>query len=416
MTMDDTNTARTLHLTERGSRWLHNFKAEDRELARYLLDRLTLISHSEFERALGAQIDSIAAKVCGPIALYAVREIPRTEPRTYFEFAAGNPQGINAVAPGSDLGSEARIAALIRSLALAQPDKILNHPTLADLRSKRVKAILVLDDLVGSGKRTSDFVQAIWRDRSIRSWWSRQDIRLFAVAYAATTAGAKLLARHRSSPEIEFVRDCPTLESLSIPESRVDALNSLMTTYSESLTHNKMPLGYKNIGSLLVFEHGCPNNAPAVFWSPPKPGKLWEPLFPGRAVLSQEKSAFPLEVQQQDAVLLLHLAGQARTAAAWDARGASPLGSSEGLTLALLAKGYRRVDAIAYATSLDQQACRSLLERCIDWGLVTTTLRLTDRGRKELRAFERSTDIKAGSAGLGSDVYYPKSLRAHVGI
>jgi hypothetical protein len=239
---------------------------------------------------------------------------------------------------------------------------------------------------------------------------------LFAVAYAATAAGAKLLARHPSRPEIEFVRDCPTLESLAIPVSRAEEVKSLMTSYASLLTHKNMPLGYKNIGSLLVFEHGCPNNAPAVFWSPPDTGKHWQPLFPGRAVLPPEKSAFPLEVQRQDAVLLLHLAGQARTAAAWHARGKSPLGSSEGLTLALLAKGYRGVDAIAYATSLEKEACKLLLERCIDWGLVTTKLRLTDRGRKELQAFEKTTGTRSGDAALGSDVYYPNSLRAHVGI
>ena len=408
--------SRTLHLTERGSQWLNNFQAGDRSLARYLLDSLTLISHSEFERALETLIDSIAAKVGGPIALYAAREIPPAESRTYFDFAAGSTGELNAVAAGSGLGSEARIAAFIRNRAQAHPKTILNHPNVTDLRSKQAKAILVVDDLIGSGKRTSDFVGAIWRDRTIRSWWSRKDIQLFAVAYAATAAGAMLVSRQPSSPTIEFVRDCPTLDSLAISEADGAALRSLLTRYASDLAQKNKPLGFKKIGSLLVFEHGCPNNAPAVFWSRPKSGKVWEPLFPGRAVLTAEKSAFPLEVQRQDAVLLLHSAGQARTAAAWNSRGASPLGESEGLTLALLAKGYRGVDAIAYATSLEKEACKLLLERCIDWGLVTTKLRLTDRGRKELQAFEKTTGTRSGDAALGSDVYYPNSLRAHVGI
>jgi hypothetical protein len=127
-------------LTGRGRDWLAQFDYGDRENARRLIDSLTLVSHSEFERALADLILAHAAAVEGPIALYATREMDPA--RSYFDQAASgagirekNSQQVDAVASGSDLGSEARVAAMIRNLAKADPKKILNHPGVSGMRS-----------------------------------------------------------------------------------------------------------------------------------------------------------------------------------------------------------------------------------------------------------------------------------------
>ena len=99
-----------LHLTPRGIDWLENFETSDREVAKELLAALTLVSHTAFERSIDRRIRERAQDVDGPIALFATREVDKKDERTFFEQAttsdAGNSE-IDAVARGSDLGSEA---------------------------------------------------------------------------------------------------------------------------------------------------------------------------------------------------------------------------------------------------------------------------------------------------------------------
>lgn len=72
--------------TDRGKVWLAQFDADDRENAARLLSALTLVSHSAFERAVTALILTEAARVDGPVALYATREL--NEDINYFEVMA----------------------------------------------------------------------------------------------------------------------------------------------------------------------------------------------------------------------------------------------------------------------------------------------------------------------------------------
>jgi hypothetical protein len=111
--------SRHLLFTERGSEWLAQFENGNQETAERLVDSLTLVSHSEFERGLTELIQRQAAQVSDPLALFATREV---DPRQSYFGQAGSSVGISAVAPGSDLGSEARVAAkmLARPLPLVQ--------------------------------------------------------------------------------------------------------------------------------------------------------------------------------------------------------------------------------------------------------------------------------------------------------
>src|SRR5262249_42349239 len=46
------------------------------------------------------------------------------------------------------------------------------------------------------------------------------------------------------------------------------------------------PLGYRNVGTLLVFGHGCPNTTPRMFW---KRRGRWTPLFLNRSAVPFEQ-------------------------------------------------------------------------------------------------------------------------------
>ena len=136
-----------LLLTERGEQWLRNFDEADRNIARDLAATLALISHNEFERGLASLVLEVAQTINGPVALYGARELDAN-----FRFGAEDGKYlIDATPRGSDIGSEGRLANIIRNIALAQPSKFLNHPNVDELRAKRVDAVFVLDDFIGSG-------------------------------------------------------------------------------------------------------------------------------------------------------------------------------------------------------------------------------------------------------------------------
>src|SRR5580704_10227564 len=110
-----------LLLTHRGREWLAQFDSGDLEVAERLIDSLTLVSHSAFERSIAQTIETLGAEVDGPVGLYATREVDPT--KSYFDAPDDDktrpPRGVDADARGADLGSEARIATMIRNLARA---------------------------------------------------------------------------------------------------------------------------------------------------------------------------------------------------------------------------------------------------------------------------------------------------------
>jgi len=398
-----------LQFTSRGLDWLSQFEGEDKISAKELLASLTLVSHLEFERSVDRLIRNVAAGSSGPVALFAVRETEVTGGRSLLE------QTVDAVPRGAEIGSEGRVAAIIRGIARSDRSKFLNHPNLAELRSSNCRKIILVDDFIGSGKRTTDYLDAIWRSRTIKSWWSRQFIKFEVVAYAGANIGEKLVKKHKTKPTIQLVRDCPTLNTLPILIEARDDLRELCEIYGQKTSKRAMSLGYRGTAALLVFEHGCPNNAPAILWAPSTAAKPWVSLFPSRSVLPDEQSAFPPEIVRRDAVNVLVAAGQSHLARSGGLAKPEPLGNDVLITLALIAKRVRRLDAFSYATGLPRAECISLLENCVRWGLITLTNRLTREGYKELDAARNLRNDELVVPPRGEEDYYPKSLRGHIG-
>jgi len=409
--------AKYLHLTERGQRWLTQFSLEHRATARLLLETLTLVSHDGFARAIEKLIRATASQVSGPIALYATREVIAGPGQSYFEYASeGSRNGaISAVGTGSDLGSEARVAAIIRGIARSQPKKFLNHPNIHELRAAGADLIVVVDDLLGSGSRTHKFIDAVWHHATIKSWWSRKDIKFCSVSYAATIQGEQHVRKHRCRPNVVFERTSPSLDGLPWRLDARENMASCLTRYGKLTSKPHLSLGYQGSCALLVFEHGCPNNAPSVLWAPTTNKRPWNPLFPDRSILPEEQSAFPPEIVRRDPLPLLIAAGQDRVAANWSALGTNPLSENVVIVLALLAKRFRSTEALAYATGFSGRDCEEVIENCIGLGLITTSLRLTESGRAELDAIKSLKIFEEALPDRGSDEYHPRLLRTHVG-
>jgi hypothetical protein len=397
-------------LTERGEQWLRNFEEADRATARDLAGALALVSHNEFERSLTALVHEVARTIDGPVALFGARELDAG-----FQFGVEDgAAALDATPRGSDIGSEGRLANIIRNIALARPSKFLNHPSVEELRAKRVDAIFILDDFIGSGKRCSDYLTALWQSRSLRSWTSYKRVQIDTIAYSATAAGLRHVRWHPARPATHIARHCPTISALHWKKANIDAARKMCRKYADRANMGRWALGFRDSESLLVFEHGCPNNAPAIFWATPRKLPEWTALFPAKRVDASIATAFPSEIVRRDPVHSLMEAGQRRLASALSSNAHRPLTDQEALALALFSKGQNRVETVAGATGLSAKEARQLIEHCISAGWISAHQRITDRGRAELRGIRASlTRIARPIPEVGKDEYYPTALRGH---
>lgn len=163
----------------------------------------------------------------------------------------------------------------------------------------------------------------------------------------------------------------------------------------------------------LVFEHGCPNNTPSILWAPPSAKRNWVPLFPDRTVLPTTASAFPPDILARDPIAILGdmADGEDERDIPAALLGDAPIGPKTVTVLALVGAGIRSRTAMSFVTGYNARACTALLDRCVARGYLTSTLRLTAKGRAELN----QPPWPAGQSKLvpprGEDGYYPQQLR-----
>lgn len=382
-------------------------------MARNIASAINLVSHNEFERGISNLIRQTVDSFSGAIALYGARELPD---EFRFETASSDSHGsIDATPRGGDIGSEGRIANIIRNFCREDATKLLNHPTMERLRSTQVDTVVVVDDFIGSGKRVSEYLDALWFPPTIKSWNSYKRIRFVVVAYSATSVGMRRLYDHPSRPVAKLVRFCPTIDSLHWRASLIDAAKKFCRAYAKRFNLRGFPLGFKETGALLVFEHGCPNNVPAIFWADTKGNRPWAPLFPAKRVVQSTATAFPPELVRREPVHVLLEAGQNRLAAALTSGASRPLTDQEALVLALFSQGKRRVETIASAAQLNAREAAQLIEACVEAGWISPRGRITDVGLAEIRG------IRASRMGhirtipkYGEDEYYPTALRSRI--
>lgn len=406
-------------LTNQGMAWLDGFRAQDLEAARNLVRGLTLVSLSSFSRTIDGMVRETANTNENPAALFAVREVHGD--RSYFSQATARRRRrekagtVEPVGRTADIGSEGHVATQLRNIAKTAPSKYLNHPTVVTMRDQKCRTIIVVDDIVGSGRRTRGFLDAMWLDRTIRSWSSFGLIRFLVVAFAGTEGGIRYVKQAKCQPETLVYRDCPTYPNLPWPGSRRSEIIDLCKKYASQTSRPELALGFGGTMASLVFEHGCPNNAPAIIWAPAGKASNWEPLFPSRSVMPEQQSIFPLEIVRRDPISVLIDAGQLRLAETEFQRTGRVNSKQTLMIIALIAKGVRRNEALAFATGLSNASLETVVHKCIGWGLITPTRRITAAGRAELDHARRTRRLVPRVPVLRSDSYFPRMLRGTTG-
>lgn len=407
-------TSNLIFLTRRGQKWLSQFSPDDQILAMRLVSGLTLISSADFEHSIERNVRHLSESISGPVALYAIREIDSTS--SYFEQATEQSTGcINALGPGNDIGSEGRVASLIRSIHRSDKHKYLNHPSLKDMRALKCRCIVCVDDFIGSGSRAYEFLSSLWSSKTLKSWKSMGLIRFIVLSYSSLDDGEIYVKQHPSCPSIIIERPCPSFYDIPWSKQTLKKIEAICSIYGKRSSRPRMALGYHDTMGSMVFEHGCPNNVPSILWGEKK-GRFprkddWAALFPGRSVTEEEKHAFQCLIEH-DPTYILEEIGEKRLSRSGIL--SSPLSKSHStlMILSLISKKIRRISALSFASGLSAVETTTALRRCLRWGFITTTLRLTPSGQAELqyarrRRFRSKSDIPIA----GGEAYYPRQLR-----
>jgi hypothetical protein len=418
---------------------MEQFAVDHQRFAAALLDAMVTVSGQEFLEDLKSLILSLA-KSGTPIALYAEREVRKWKgiPNRLFRETNGRVKRAIGVGPSPvkptrvynpEVGSEGLVAHLITELSRSHKKVFLNHPGPNEIRRKRVRTFFVITDFVGSGGHVWDYLEAMWRVRSVKSWHSGGRVRFHVICYAAMDSGQKRLTAHPCRPELSTVRPCPTIETqfsekersqiedlcyrydpVSHDHSKADP--SVPDDYDHPHSDRAESLGYDGGGALLAFAHGIPNNAPRLLHRTGKVnGKPWIPLFPARVTASLRKT-FGGEVDADLIENRLKAMRQKRLARAPWLKQASTEAKKLILVLAALARGPRFSEAIARRSGLTLPEVEGLISRASDYGWIDPAGRLTDRGHKELSKLRGWRREGQKVLQEPSEPYYPSTLRA----
>lgn len=395
-----------------GQAWLGQFTGDDALVAEQLIDQMLLVGADELRTGLKSLLDQVRERVGdNPIALYAEREVPDDQGEILPMFGRPGDRRATGYGPAPvvfnpaepEVGSEGPFAGFITGYQRQHSAHILNHPGPDLLRDRRARAIVILTDFIGSGSRVCEMLDAFQAVRTVRSWHSYHLIEFFVVAYSGTEPGLARVKAHRTKPSVLTVMGCPTVNEAFRGAER-DAINRLCRAYPAGFF---FPFGFGDTGALIAFEHGIPDNAPALLHSD---HGGWNPLFPNRSasVLSVDFPASNREQVAARAVLLLRMRDAQRYLA--DSRGTRWVQTM--LVLAAIAEGARTPTTISARTRISIQTVGEMLGFARLAGWTGPAHALTELGLAELRNLRRRRATRPILPRSRKMSYYPTQLRA----
>lgn len=402
--------------------WIGQFSQDEQALAIEMLRKMLLVSRDAFTERMIALLLKRCAEGQEPVGLYAEREVRKRhgsplrlfkQTNTKVKRAHGaGPQPVQTFrAYDADVGSEGIVAQLVSEVCRRYPKRFLNHPGPDQIRKYRVRRFILVSDFIGSGDRARAYIEAAWRVRSVRSWWSsraKHGMSFEVVAYTGTERGIAYVASHPAKPEVHIVAVCPTVFNSFSYQKRLEIIELCRNHYPGTMD---MPaLGYGTTGALVAFAHGAPNNCPLIFH---KRSGVWEPLFPQRITASSRETF--AEDQNRGERLRERLLDmrQARLAAAGVAEAVDPRRRSLVAVMAALAHPPRSAHSVALRTGLTIAEVEKLLAHALKSAWIDGQNHLTDMGYAELEQLKvKQTPFPLSPTR--EDNYCPNQLRAPV--
>lgn len=372
--------------TVAGERLLDQLSVSDRHLGSLLLDSLKLVDEGRFLSGLRSAIEWRLEQLDGqPVALIPIGEEPvqGSSPDTY-----------------SHIDSRYIVATVCRELRLSRRE-IVDGWDIELMRGTKVRHLVFVDDLVGSGESLRRETSKWLRHPSIRSWVSYGLCDVSAVSYAATSAGTHA-AEFAGLPLLSYDGSCDLVAaSLRNPEIEIVAARRLLMKYGTSLSR-----GFGNAEAMLLIQHTVPNSLPSLFWQKTgKDGRRWPAIFDRHTYRYGDdvEDLIPYEPASRIQDLLTQHAPL--VSAGWIAR--QPHERLETLLVAtLLARDKRTPFEIAQITGLPKARVAALIRTSEAMGLLDAR-----RLRRELRSTEVPAPWRPTSAPSRSNSYFPRFIR-----
>jgi hypothetical protein len=450
--------------TKEAVNWLRQFDAADMALAARFLDHLMIVAPTEAETRIRSLVEGILGSQTGAVALYPVWEVAEAVSERKLETdAEGRPRTKRVeVEPAESIfprdtpspyeqdlidqsltpeekkkrahppkkvpnpkrgitGSVGRMIHLITDLQKEHgSQRILDRPSLHVLRATRCRRIVLLDDLVGSGKRVTDYLVAFYRHKTIKSWGSHPGLRVTIVCHAATEAALAAIRRnkggpgHPRPPSVEIVCDhalAPGRSFWSVAERQ--EVEYLCRKYAPRTGRPGLPLGYRDAFTMIVFPYAVPNTAPAILWS--ENGRGWRPLFPNRAVpgpLVERLEQVRRDPTGKSLEETLEHVGQLRLAKQDWSSHATPEYRRLVLLLAVVSRGFRKQARVAEIMEIPREECVRLFKAARRFGHLLPDDGLSPTGVEELRYARSVGALPWEPAPLREDrLYFPRALR-----
>jgi hypothetical protein len=409
--------------------WLKQFNGREVHVARFLLDLLKLVPTDEFERAMKKQISDICSETEDRIAIFPVDKGVALEERVLqfhlatFQRKTGVDPVVNVPAtPEQSAGpqipsrrkrfsSADRIGHLLEAIKGAFPRRISVAPTINSMRAERVKHVVLVDDLVATGKSICDFWKA-WAHPSLRSWLSRRQCRLWIVAYAGHAEGLVQVNKR-----ITYLVDERFRLELKLPPT--DALwpNAILSACSEyGLLTGKSGAsrGFRGVMSPVVFQYRCPNSTAAILWDSSNRG--WRGIFPNRSVPLGLHDCFDVDSESVRHAELLWNSAQYRLSLRLledlQTHGTCRTYQTLLTFLGLLARNYRR-ERLSTLMLLSDAKITELFQISAQLGLLTPEDCLTEFGKDLIERSRRTFLVQRKDIQPNQEAarfYFPKQF------
>jgi hypothetical protein len=404
--------------------WLNQFSLpEDRSLAAKMLDRLRYVSSVDLASDIALQLEREIPRG-EKAALYIERELQTVRNKKpikmykekKLKITGRRRRGLRAVgaalaavrSPTSrrqQVGSEGVIAQQLTQLCAKSHGRFLLQPSAEEIRAARVRHMVIVTDFIGSGNRVIRMLESLWQVRSIRSWHSGRFIRMRVLCYSGTPVGLNAVKRHRSNPSVALVMPCPTITNAFSAELSAD----IVDLCNRRGQFHKYPLGFGRVGALIAFEHGCPNNAPAILIEASNSHSApWQPLFEKRSAgeIARLASTAPEAV----VTLPLETLRYPTIAVASGYKDSRLERRNIILLLAALSRRHRCINELVGILQMPLWQLANAIDQAKSLGLIDQQERLTAIGRQELRVLARD-DAQALASSPRTN-YYPSVLRA----
>ena len=399
--------------TASGRAWLTNFEPTDQALAGLLLDSVRFLSESRFRAGLSALLRIVVEnRELWPVAIYPVRPKPSSAELTGAKDAPGLFEP-DPNRPWLSAGSEHLAANIITEVTKNRaPTEVMGSVTQPELRDRRVRTLVFVDDYIGSGGTVLGYVKRWWANPTIKSWHSGRFVRAHLVCYGMSTraeqqltAAPPLLADQHS---VEFGLD---FTSANWSATEREGIRRICTRYA---VRNTDALGWRGSEGLFVMGHTTPNNLPAILRQETgRAGSRWRKFFPpGARRLGATQQLLLADYAPRDEFAeIVKALGHPDLERGYRDGTAHQIETTLVTVLAALSAG------CAYDTQLQAELRMSVfklhtaLRIATSLGLIDENRHLTDRGHEALRRAGRDRRRVREILTPKTGEYYPLQLR-----